>query len=180
MIPEKIDLSGIFSAHLETLRRVGAKHISMTDIVVFFAIPVLLALAAAALLEVKDEGDLNTIIAVYAIFSALLINAQIALYTIYRSWPDVAPHASEKQTKNQGLRQDKRQTGKTLVREVNSNLSYLTVICVVALILGFLFSLVAIQSTIEIFISIFLFVHFVLTLSMAIKRTFRLFDAEFQ
>jgi len=181
MIPDKINLSEICSAHLGTLRVIGTERLSKSDLLLFFVVPALFAILISYLMNVTGASYLNTIIAVYAIFSALLINAQVALYTIFRSWPEIPTSAQDaKKTKNQDIRETKNLNSRALVREVNANLSYLTVISAFALVLSFAFSVAPIRSSIELFVSLFLFLHFFLTLLMAVKRIYRLFDAEFQ
>lgn len=181
MILDKINISEIFSAHLGTLRMAGARNASKAEFILFFVFPIFFSLAFSTLLSVEGEAYLNTIIAVYAIFSALLINAQVALYTIFRSWPAIPePNEGGSKTKNQEIREKKDNNSRRLVREVNANLSYLTLISAFALVLSFAFSVIPVRSSVEFFISLVLFTHFFLTLLMAVKRIYRLFDAEFQ
>lgn len=178
MISDKINLTQIIKAHAQTLRDVNSQRISLLDYFYLLFCPLILSVLASIFLDQKTDAYLTAIIAIYAIFSALLINAQIALYTIFQSWSK--PVQSGSDTKNSRIRASKSNDGRRLMAEVNSNLSYMVVIAALALFLTILFVMANIATKVEVFISVLFLSHFLLTLMMVIKRMFLIFNAEFQ
>ena len=180
MISDKINVGAIIAAHFATLRDANAESISKVDLATFLIAPALLAVAGGLTVSPKDDDYIGSVIAVYAIFSALLLNAQIALYTIFRSWTEARGDGEPKdKTKNSELRNVRWENAKKLAVEVNANLSYLILIAAFSLIFCFTFVVLSLPDRIEFAAVTYFISHFFLTLLMAVKRMFRLFETEF-
>jgi len=170
----KIDITSIIRAHWTTLY--NAEHrISVLDIVVFYVTP-LLAAAVIYYADMKVKLDhYNASITFFGIFLALLLNIQVAIFAIFQRKWDFA------QDKRQASIQERELADrKTLLGELNTNISYLTIFSCLALVLFLTFYVADLTSGLAPSIAVFLYLHFLLTFMMIIKRAHALFQKEYR
>jgi hypothetical protein len=170
----KINVWRIVKDHWATLRRAGRSNFSKVDVLIFYALPILAGLLPYLYEFSVSKEVYNVSITFFGIFIALLLNMQVAIFSIYtRKWerPDDIRLAEMKATKIAERKQ--------LLAEVNANISYLVLVSCVALT-AFLvfFSLEFIGSTYTA-ASVALYCHFLLTLLMIVKRAHALFQREY-
>lgn len=152
----KIDLFGILSDHIATLKRADNDKISKWDLVFFYVIP--LVIGASFSYFVKSGFDSTSVgiwIGALSILAGLLINVLVLLYTV----KEVGP--TEVETTEQ----------KNLIKEVNANILYEIVIAVIAIVA--LCVVPALNDWPERLLSgivIAIAVNFTLTLLMTLKR----------
>lgn len=113
-------------------------------------------------------------ISIFAIFSALLLSVQVSMYGVFRSarkeHNDPVLCASDK-VKENNIR--------ILLKEINSNVSYLIFVSCFSVSIFLMFFASSVLARFEASISIFLYVHFLLTAAMVLKRAHEVFDAEY-
>jgi hypothetical protein len=138
-------------------------------------VPALISLLAVYFCVVVGNDVYSLAVSVFAIFAALLLSVQIALFGIFqRSWS--APVDKKLASKHSAALLHRRE----LLQELNTNISYLTVVCCVFIILLVCFYVMALWPDLELGVFCFLFFHFVLTLFMVIKRAHALFQKEYE
>ncbi len=180
----KINVASIFTDHLRTLRQYEPDEglhdtksdlrISREDFLLFFLVPGLLAAIGTAVGANLDKDAYGMSISVFAIFSGLLLNVQIALFSVYqRTWTTLTDKNLDE------LKQKKLQSRNLLLSEVNTNISYLVIISCAAVSIFFLAYMMKSSSTVMSYISLYIYSHFILTLLMVIKRAHALFDNEY-
>ncbi|MCJ8518998.1 hypothetical protein ABID21_001904 [Pseudorhizobium tarimense] len=170
----KANVLHIVAAHFRTLQDDRTGRTSVQDVAVFYVVPAAIAtLACYAQIDIgKDVYSLA--VSVFAIFAALLLSVQIALFGIFqRGW---APPPDPKLEKRQAEALESR---RELLKELNTNISYLTVVCCVFIVLLVLFYVLAFPGLLELGLFCFVFSHFALTLFMVIKRAHALFQREY-
>ena len=179
----KINIVGIIIDHIKTLHDFDheeqrgndkQKKIARDDFLIFFILPVFAAFLLALLGPILDKDTYTVSVSIFAIFSALLLNVQIALFSIYhRSW-------SQLDDKNlQTMQNSKIDTRRMLIRQLNTNISYSIVVSCSAVMVFFFLYIFKSSSFLATFICYLLFIHFFLTLIMIIKRAHALFDTEY-
>lgn len=171
----KANVFHILLAHLSTMKVDGDNRYHRPDILLFFLIPVLVSIFVWSIGGSLDREAFNVSISVFAIFSALLLNVQIALFSIYqREW----------RTKNDSIiddiQKDKVKIRRELLGELNTNISYLIVIAVFSVTVFLIFFVSATLDPIETPVAVCIYTHFLLTLLMVIKRAHALFQKEYQ
>jgi uncharacterized membrane protein YhaH (DUF805 family) len=180
----KINVVSIFTDHLRTLRQYEPNderndeksefRISREDFLLFFLVPGLLAAIGVALGATLDKDAYGMSISVFAIFSGLLLNVQIALFSVYqRTWTTLTDRNLD------DLKQKNLQARNILLSEVNTNISYLVILSCTAVIIFFLSYMIKSNSIFMSSISLYIYSHFFLTLLMVIKRAHALFDNEY-
>jgi hypothetical protein len=170
----KISVTHIVRGHFGTLRNAATGRISLSDLFIFLATPIVLAflLQYSSLKISKDFYNLS--ITFFGIFIALLLNIQVAVFGVFqRNWIKSDDHIlSSIQLEKLGQR-------RKLLSELNTNVSYLVVLSCICLIIYIgLFSFEA-DNPVSRFVTIVLYVHFTLTLLMVVKRTHALFQGEY-
>lgn len=170
----KISLRSILQAHWATLRNVGDTKASRFDIAVFYGVPAVGAMTTYYFEVTLSPEVYSASISVFAIFSALLFSVQVAMYGVFR--------ADRKTTNDAILNKDERCTAeetRKLLREVNANVSYLILLSCLAVTVIVSFVAAPIPSRLELAALIFLYLHFLLTVFMVLKRAHEVFDAEY-
>ncbi|MFG6516781.1 hypothetical protein ACGYLX_04915 [Sulfitobacter sp. 1A13496] len=170
----KIGLTRIILAHIATLKNVGSEKTSRSDILVFFGIPILGAIASWHFCLYFTNEVYSASISVFAIFSALLFSVQVAMYGVFRS--------DRKSTGDKVLDSDDEkfaENARVLLREVNANISYLILISCVSVTIFLVFVATPIPARIEAAGLVLLYSHFLLTVAMVLKRAHEIFDAEY-
>lgn len=171
----KIDFRQIVLDHFDTLRNDQSKKVSFFDIGLFYVLP--LALAALSYLSaIRFDRDVyNASITFFGIFVALLLNVQVAIFGIFQRKFDLP--TDPKLVDAFKKRLDKR---KELLGELNANLSYLTLVCCVALVAFLsLYTFQTLQPEASA-LTVLFYAHFMLTLMMTVKRTHVLFQQEYR
>lgn len=171
----KINVASIVRDHWATLYDVQSNRANYVDVIVFYALPIAAGLAVYALcFKVKPEGY-SVSITFFGIFLALLLNIQVAIFAIFqRKWD--AP-VDKRQADAQKLELEDR---RTLLGELNSNISYLTIISCVALIAFLIFYVAEMTDGIGPAVAVVLYTHFILTFVMIVKRSHALFQKEYR
>lgn len=173
-MPQKINVFPIVKRHFSSVLRKTNGRISWTDVGAFIALPVAVGIFCALdVVEISEQLS-ESAIAVFSIFGALLLSVQIALFGIVQR-EQSAIRAAKQADMNQRRMQERLE----LVRELNGNLSFLTIFCVIASSLMLTFILLRIPRPVEVFISVACFLHFALSIIMVIKRAHILFDKEY-
>ena len=170
----KINIFLIVVDHIKTLRDLPSQRLSLTDIVTFFIVPLVVSLFAYGLsFSVQDEFY-NVSITFFGIFIALLLNIQVAIFSIFlRKW-DIPVDL-----KSQTLAEERINQRRLLLKEINSNVSYLILVSCLAL---FSCLVAYTESYLKGFFpafSMLIYSHFFLTLLMIIKRVYAVFQKEY-
>jgi hypothetical protein len=169
----KIDPSPIIADHFKTLRDARSNRISLLDLVTFYFLP---AVAAGTVFEYRvtfTSDVFGQSIAVFAIFSALLFSVQVALFGIFtKRRSDVDEYREAFEARRLAARRE-------LIKETNSNISYLIFFSAFSVTVFIGAFAVRLTDKVEAPIAVFLYLHFMLTLLMIIKRVHALFDKEY-
>ncbi|WP_221989771.1 hypothetical protein [Rhizobium laguerreae] len=171
----KANVFHILLAHLATMKVDGENRYHRPDILLFFAVPLLVCIFVWIVGGRLDKDAFNVSISVFAIFSALLLNVQIALFSIYqREWKAKGDSISAE------IQHEKARLRRELLGELNTNISYLIVLSVFSVTVFLIFFVSTDMDLIETPVSVYLYGHFLLTLLMVIKRAHALFQKEYQ
>jgi len=144
------------------------------DVALFYAAPFGAAIASCHYAFTVKVDAYNVSITFFGIFIALLLNIQVAMFGIFqRKW---------EVPKDQRLAEIQHETlsdRRALLIELNANLSYLILVCVAALFAALVFYIMDWKDGAAPPIMVFLYIHFLLTLSMIVKRSHALFQKEY-
>ena len=170
----KTNVTLIIKAHLATLYDVRTGRLGVADIVEFLLLP--LSVGGVALIaDLKLPSDFYSVtITFFGIFIALLLNIQVALFAILqRKWSMTADERSNQIAREHIVKRSE------LLGQLNSNISYLIVVCIFSLVCA-LIALVA-KATENPYAAVadMIYVHFVMTLLMIVKRSYALFQREY-
>lgn len=170
----KVNLSKVLKDHWNTLRNMGEEKVSYFDVICFYVVPFFLGVLAFVA-EIEFSQDVFSVsISIFAIFSALLLSVQVSMYGVFRSarkeHNDPVLCASDK-VKENNIR--------ILLKGINSNVSYLIFVSCFSVSIFLMFFASSVLARFEASISIFLYVHFLLTAAMVLKRAHEVFDAEY-
>lgn len=171
----KIDIRYIVRDHMRTLRNAQTNKVSVSDIVLFYAVPAALAGAAFWLkFEFKKADVFNVSVTFFGIFIALLLNIQVAIFAVFqRKW------GSPIDDRMKDYQDKKFKDRQKLLSEMNANLSYLVLVSCLALFVLFVFYVQECLQGIGPAITVFIYTHFFLTLIMIVKRAHALFQSEY-
>jgi hypothetical protein len=171
----KANVFYILRAHWGTLRADGDVRFHRPDILLFFIVPALIAVIMGASGGNLDDDAFSVSISVFSIFSALLLNVQIALFGIsQRVWQ------KEKGSILDEMKNEKIEERRILLSELNTNISYLIVISCFSVTFYLFFYVSDVISWVEGPLSVWIYCHFFLTLLMVIKRAHSLFQKEYE
>jgi len=150
-------------------------RISAVDLLLFYAFPLALAIAAYVFhVHLKKADAFSVSVTFFGIFIALLLNLQVAIFAILqRRWE---PSTDERMRSYQIEKFEDRQT---LLAELNANLSYLILLCCVALFASLVFFVAEWTAGFGPAAMVFLYIHFLITLVMIVKRSHVLFQSEY-
>lgn len=171
----KIDVSYIIRDHFRTLRNAATGRPSAFDFLLFYGVPLIAATSAYCIdIDVNKPDIYNVSITFFGIFIALLLNLQVAIFAILqRRWQ---PPADDRMHDSQKEKFEDRQI---LLGELNANLSYLILVCCIALFAALLFFVREWVAGFGPAATIFLYCHFLFTLIMIVKRAHVLFQSEY-
>jgi uncharacterized integral membrane protein len=167
----KINVLRIVADHFRTLKDYRTNKLSFGDLIVFCALPLLIAGALSWWGKVLSVDTINVLIQAFAILVGLLLNLLVLVFTVIRRETSTAANP------NLALQEE---TKLTVLKQTFANLSYSVLLgLVIALLL-----LLALRhnSTVVGLATFFIYagsIHFVLTLLMVLKRVHSLLGREF-
>jgi hypothetical protein len=171
----KISPRAIIADHVQSLRNVGCDRLSFEDIFFFYVLPVILAVITWVVGSTFDDAAFSVSISVFAIFSALLLSVQVAIYGVFRS---------ERRSTGDGIldaeQVKRRHATRLLIRELNANVSYLIFLSIISVTVFLALYVVEFPCEVEAAALVGLYSHFLFTVIMVIKRSHSLFDAEYE
>jgi hydrogenase-4 membrane subunit HyfE len=171
----KINILSIVGDHLATLYDSRNNRVSIFDICLFYILPFIAALIAFYCgLSLRPEAY-NISITFFGIFIALILNIQVAMFSIFQKKWDLPSDARLAESLKKTL--DAR---KQLLTELNSNLSYLILVCCFALVVSLVTFVKSYGEGFVPSLLLFVYAHFILTLLMIIKRAHALFHKEYR
>lgn len=173
----KIDVRDIIFDHLSTLRDDRLNRLSLVDFSTFYVIPGILTYFLAEDVGTLAENFYGIAISVFAIFAALLFSVQVALFSINQR--EITNSLLPKE-KSGGRTAEILRTRKTLIREVNANISYLILIASLGVAMLLAFTLTKHIAGFRTVATIYLISHFVLTIILVVVRMHTLFDEEYR
>jgi hypothetical protein len=174
----KINVWFIVSEHIKTLSVDGGNgesKKSAVDISIFYLLPLALGFFAWWFCFEVKEAVYELSVSVFAIFSALLLSVQVAMYGVFRSERKISNDKvidEASKAKVDELR--------GLLCEINTNISYLILVSCIAVSIFLLFFAVRLPPSIETGLLIAIYAHFILTVAMVLKRAHLVFDAEYR
>lgn len=171
----KANVFHIVTGHLATLKDESSGKLAIADLMFFYGLPACIAGAAVYACVTVGNDVYSLAVSVFAIFAALLLSVQIALFGIFqRNW------SAPEDAKLEKVWKEKLAERRELLVELNTNISYLTVTCCVFIIILVIFYVMRLWPQFELAVFCFLFFHFALTLFMVIKRAHALFHKEYE
>ena len=147
----------------------------MSDIILFYILPLIAAIISYCVSVYLKPEAYNISITFFGSFIALILNIQVAMFSIFqRKWE--MPSDKRVAASMAGTLADR----KKLLIELNANLSYLILVCCVALVLSLLSFIMSFDNCVVPAVVVFLYAHFLLTLLMVVKRAHALFHKEYR
>lgn len=171
----KINPLLIIHDHLDTLHQFGSNKRSKQELFLFFGLPIILSAASYWTIDFAKIDFYNVSITFFGIFIALLLNIQVAVFGIFQR-----PWTRPQDERSKEIQQDSLTIRLSLLREINANISYSVLISCFALFIFVAFYGSGLKLKIFTTISVFIYLHFLLTLLMIIKRFHALFRREYQ
>ncbi len=177
----KINILSIVSDHIATLRNDRNGKVYWPDIVLFFVLPLLISILLLSLGVLLTNEITNAIVTSLSLFAGLLFNLLVLVYEIL-SRKSFTPRQ------------------KTALREIYVNISFGILVSLTTIVLSLLHFIEIHKCTVNLcllgkcapqavyicipdwFISLivyYLFINFVLTLFMILKRIYKLMSEEF-
>lgn len=170
----KINISHIISGHVRSLGDGNKGYVFFVDLFIFYFVPGLIAYLFV-FVDVPIHRDVyNVMISAFAIFGALLLNVQVALFSIYHRSPRVSSNDP------QDDRAEVANSNKNMLfSELNTNISYLIILACICVVLFLYLHLINAGRQGEKYVIVYLVAHFILTLLMVIKRSYAAFQKEY-
>ena len=163
---KKLNVILVVTDHIGTLRDDNTGERSYSDVATFYGIPAILC-AVYYWTPIKLPDDLiSSLIAVFAVFSALLFSAQIALYNLSIATTKSTGDAISDEREVKRMRNER-----TYFSDVNYNVSYLILVSCLSLITFIVLLIFPLKETVEGALLVLLTSHFFLSLLMLIKRS---------
>jgi hypothetical protein len=163
----KIDVTRIVIAQIRTMRDNSTHRYSVPDLLLFYGLPMLLAVIAAYYGWKFNADVLNALLTAFSIFAALLLNLLIFVYTFSSQTEHPAALA-----KNRG----------TVIKELHDHIAYSILVSIVLVVVTMIAvaqlkmhegpPAVAFTGRVVTGVVIFLTLNFVLTLLMILKRIY--------
>lgn len=171
----KINPIGIISAHLSTLRNDINGTISVVDWILFFILPII-AFGCFGISHQRLTNEVfNGSASVFGIFVGLLLNVQVAIFSIFLRKPERSADPA-----TQAVNESTVQRRADVLRQLNANIAYLILASSFAIALCMAFLSTKYNSPWFTGALAALYIHILLNLAMTVKRAFLLFDAEYQ
>lgn len=171
----KINIGPIIGDHLRSLRNENDQSRSYIDYFIFFVIPILCGVYSYRENFRLDRESYNASITFFGIFVALLLNIQMAIFSIYqRKWNrDLESIYVDNDRADVEIR-------RRLLEQLNSNISYLIIVCCITLVLVLSSYIRSTSNLVVAALTVVLYAHFILTMLMVVKRSHSLFQREYQ
>lgn len=171
----KLDVQSIVRDHCLTLGEEKSVKVFVIDLFTFLGLPLLLAIFVGYRgFEIKTEAY-NVSITFFGIFVALLLNIQVAVFGIFQRRWTISNDPIEARVQKTVVDVRRR-----LLGELNANISYLVLVCCIALVFALCAYVAEWKSGIGPAIIAFFYGHFLLTLLMVVKRSHALFQQEYK
>lgn len=163
----------IICEHVKTLYDDRTKAPSFGDMATFFVTPLLAGSTAYGFgLEMRPDS-FNVSITFFGIFIALLLNIQVAIFSIFqRKWD-----TSESKTPDEPI--ELLEIRRRILSELSTNISYLIILCSFSLVFFFIIFVSESRNSITSAVSVAIYTHFFATFLMIIKRSYALFKKEY-
>ena len=178
----KVDITCILRDQWKTMG--GSTFGWTSDLFFFIFIPLLLAYLTVRAEVTFPSEVYGYALTVFSIFSALLITAQIAIFGMFQKHADKvrAVDADNQSRRSIGAERDKPITErrKDNLKELNANISYLTLLSCVAASAVLAFLAFNLADCLETFVSMLLYSHFASSLAMVLKRFHIVFEDEYK
>lgn len=171
----KINVLSIVKDHFGTLYDNRNSRVSIFDVMLFYFFPASAATISYCLCVSLKADAYNISITFFGIFIALILNIQVAMFSIFQRKWEVPSDKRIASSMAQTLVDRKK-----LLIELNANLSYLILVCCAALVLSLLSFIKASSDGLIPAVMVFLYAHFLLTLLMVVKRAHALFHKEYR
>jgi len=171
----KINIFIIVKDHIATLKDYETKKNSGMDIILFFIVPIILAVLAFLSLKSMSSSLVTILITTQSIFAALLFNLLILVYDAIRK------EQTDGIVNQQNDKTDERNNRRIFLKEIFSNVSFCVLISVVTIVLLIIFSFVTkwkVAKEIISFLAYYFVGVFILSLLMVLKRTHVLISTE--
>jgi hypothetical protein len=173
----KIDVLRIFRQHIATLRRQGEDHADTTDLLTFFGVPLLAGILFYALAEkIKPEAANqidSVLVAAFAVFAALLLNAQVLIIGLMREKRTSLEEkgSSVLSLEDTALLNRTARIVSSSTSELFANISYAILIALLIVFLTLMIIFVGMEQSILLkSVQFFAVIHFTLTGLMILKR----------
>ena len=171
----KIDVLPIIRDHFGTLRDARTEKYSVVDFALFYGLPLVSASVPFVWRIKLDDSFYSLSITFFGIFIALLLNVQVAIFGIFqRKWD--RPEDDNLAV----LQNEKLEERRILLGELNANLSYMVLFSCISLVAFLIFTVFNVMSVLIAAATVAIYIHFVLTLMMAVKRAHTLFQMEYE
>lgn len=161
--------------HVRTLASSGQDRNCTYLFAVFAVVPVFSGAAYYFFGSPLRNGFYALTLTFFGIFLALMMNLQVAIFSVFqRKWSE-SGDLIMKEVLSERLK------GRTaLLTELNSNISYLSVISCVAIALSVFLSLIGSEHSLGSAFTICIYVHFLITLLVVLNRAHVLFKKEYE
>jgi len=168
-----IDLRSIVIDHVRTLADEDRAWPNASTAIFFYLFPVLCSVVSYFFMDLRPE-IYNASLTFYGIFLGLLINIQVALFSILqRKW------TIPEDAKSKHLKQGDEKLRIKLLKQSNSSISYLTLVCCLAAVTSLVLFVWPHKNGIGPAILAAISLHFFLTLLAIIERLHALFAKEY-
>ena len=172
----KISVSRILRDHIKTLRASEKDAVSKPDLFLFYGLPLIIAFIVVDFSNPTAETDWNgQALTFFGIFLALLINVQVALFAILQRG-----RSAQSSSKRANLQAADLELRRALLGEINATISYLNLVCVIALAISLSMSVASVGSRAAVLVLLIFYSHFLLTMLMVLKRSHALFQKEYE
>lgn len=169
----KFDVSRIFIDHFQSLRTVDGK-VSLSDFLILFLLPMCVGSSTLFISINLSSSAGQSLIAICSIFAALLLNLQFAMFGIFQREYNISsdPKLQEMSKKRSNDR-------RTILLEVNSNISYTILVCLLLCCFVLFDKISYLNSKFLDCVLVATFFHIILCILLIVKRSYALFLGEY-
>lgn len=170
----KFDIWHIIAGHFSSMHQRSSGVDIFVDVVLVYLLPMCSGVLMAVNLVKIDPDFYGVSISAFSVFSALLLNTQIAIFAMFGRRATVALNDRERRADNarDSIRDD-------LIRDLNTNVAYLMVLSVFALALCCIFFIFDVPYIEQLLVGA-VYVHFTVTILIVVKRSYALFAYEYR
>lgn len=164
---DKVNVVQVVRDHVATLKRESDKKGSVADVLLFFGVPLLVAVVMTVWFRIRLSRELvGILVTSFSIFAALLFNLLLLIYDVAR----------KRRSITNGLRA-------RFLKEIYANIAYSILIALCASVVLTIYFVLDREGLAELIVSgvvYFLSGNFLLTMLMVLKRVNVLLDSEFR